>query len=158
MDGYIQSLRKKIGSRKIIHPGARIVVENSSGEILLVRRKDNNQWGLIAGGIETGEDIKSCIIREVKEETGLTISKLSAIGISSDPALEFTEYPNGDQIQYFTIVFYSNTWDGELVMETQETKEARFFSKNTLPNLTPKEELSLSWVEKYKKGGNFIIA
>lgn len=157
MNSYIQSLRKIIGPRKIIHPAARIVIENSLGEILLIHRKDDDQWGLIAGGLENNEDIKSCIIREVKEETGLTIKKLTGIGISSDPEIEFSEYPNGDQIQYLTTVFYSNVWEGRLLVETQETREARFFSKNTLPDLTPKETLSISWVEKFKRDGNFVI-
>ncbi|MEM6768168.1 MAG: NUDIX domain-containing protein, partial [Bacteroidota bacterium] len=65
MHSYIQSLRSLIGHRKFIHPAARILLENDLGEILLIRRKDNNQWGLIAGGLEEGEDVTTCIRREV---------------------------------------------------------------------------------------------
>jgi len=36
MADYIRDLRKILGHRKIIHPAARIILENPSGEILLI--------------------------------------------------------------------------------------------------------------------------
>lgn len=157
MKGYIQSLRALIGNRKIIHPGARIVIENDLGEILLIRRKDNDQWGLIAGGLEAGEDIQTCIIREVQEETGLHIEQLEGIGISTRPDQETVRYPNGDVIQYFTLVFYANQWSGELQQETSETQEARFFPPDQTPSLPPNESPALEWVRAYKQTGKFRI-
>ena len=76
MPDYIRSLRELIGHRRIIHPAARIIIENDAGEILLIRRKDNDKWGLIAGAFEEGENIRECMIREVEEETGLQLNDL----------------------------------------------------------------------------------
>lgn len=157
MSSYLLSLRKLIGTRKIIHPAARIIIENDEGDILLIRRKDNDQWGLIAGGLEEDEDIQTCIIREVREETGLNIHSLEAIGLSTRPEAETVTYPNGDQVQYFTVIFYSNDWSGELLQATDETKEARFFPKAELPQLPPNEAPSLQWVGWYMTSGQFII-
>ncbi|MEM9934469.1 MAG: NUDIX domain-containing protein [Bacteroidota bacterium] len=157
MHSYIQSLRSLIGHRKFIHPAARILLENDLGEILLIRRKDNNQWGLIAGGLEEGEDVTTCIRREVMEETGLILQHLEAIGLSTQPERESVTYPNGDQIQYFTVVFYSHTWKGNLLQETDETKEARFFPIGQLPSLPANEFSSIEWLQRFKKEHKFIL-
>ena len=37
MANYIQTLRNLVGNRIIIHPAARIILENEAGEILLIR-------------------------------------------------------------------------------------------------------------------------
>ena len=109
MESYITKLREKIGRDKFIHPAARIIVENDEGEVLFIERADNGNIGLPAGALEENETIEACIIREVKEETGIEITALEVIGISTDPRVETVRYPNGDEIQYFTIEFYSNS-------------------------------------------------
>ncbi len=45
------------------------VVYNSSGEILFIYRK--KKWDLPKGKLDEGEDIPTCAIREVMEETGI---------------------------------------------------------------------------------------
>ena len=140
MQNYIKNLRKLIGHRKFIHPGARIIIENEQGQILMIRRKDNGNWGLPAGGLEENETIRECIIREVKEETGLDILELQVIGIGSDPAIETVQYPNQDVIQYFNVEFYSNNYGGEItVLDEEEIASAEFVDKAMI-NLLPKNE------------------
>lgn len=46
-----------------------VIVEN--GKILLTRQWDG--YSLVGGGVEKGETLEESIVREVKEETGLTI-------------------------------------------------------------------------------------
>lgn len=142
MKNYIQNLRKKIGQEKFIHPAARIIVENEEGEILFIERIDNGKLGIPAGGLEDDETIEACIIREVKEETGLEILSLKVIGISSDPQKETVEYPNGDVIQYFTIEFYSNHWKGTIKADEVEVKHAKFMSPDHWKVL-PRNEQSI---------------
>jgi len=155
MNSYIQYMRSKIGHQKFICPAARIIVENENGEILMITRVDNGNIGIPAGSLEEGETIQECIIREVKEETGLDIKSLEVIGISSNPIRETVFYPNGDLIQYFTIEFYSKNWDGSIKVEdTLEVKKAEFVSKNQIIQL-PKNERSIfesyAHFKKYKK-------
>lgn len=109
MRKYIQKIRAKLGNESFIHPAARILIENKEGKFLFIERADNGNMGIPAGSLEEGETIEDCIKREVKEETGLILEKVHVIGISSDPQQEAVSYPNGDQIQYFTIEFYANS-------------------------------------------------
>lgn len=155
MDDYIKKMRAQIGHQKFIHPAARIIVENELGEILMIHRADNNNWGIPAGSLEENEAIKACIIREVKEETGLQIIDCQVIGISSNPEKETVTYPNEDMIQYFTIEFYSNNWSGEISnFDKKEVKIAQFVPKEWAQKL-PKNEKSafesLAYFKEHQK-------
>jgi len=85
---YISKIRSKIGNDKFICPGARILIENEFGEFVTIIRKETGRVGLPAGAIEEGETIERCIIREVKEETGLEINSLHVIGICTNPVTQ----------------------------------------------------------------------
>lgn len=151
MHDYISKIRTKIGSDKLIHPGARIIVENEQKEILFIERVDNGQLGIPAGALEENETIEACIIREVKEETGIEIISLEVIGISSNPETETVQYPNGDKIQYFTIEFYSNHWKGHLkVNDATEIKNAAFKDRRFLNNLPANEQSIIESLEHYR--------
>ncbi len=160
MKSYIQKIRSKLGREKFIHPAARIIIENERQEILVLERTDNGQIGLPAGALEEGETIAACIKREVWEETGLEISELTLIGISSDPKIESVTYPNGDQIQYFTIEFYTNQWQGELqVIDTEEVKRAAFMPKiEVLTQLPPNELSAFDSLQHYRDLGQVRLA
>jgi 8-oxo-dGTP pyrophosphatase MutT (NUDIX family) len=157
MKNYIKQIRSKLGSDKFIHPAARIIVENSIGQVLIIERVDNGQVGIPAGALEENETIEACIIREVKEETGLTVVDLEVIGISSNPTTESVEYPNGDKIQYFTIEFYSKNWSGAIKVEdTEEVKKAQFMDISIISQL-PKNELSIFESLKYYQENRKIM-
>ena len=152
--GYIRKIRSKIGSDRFLYPAARVIIENGKGEYLFIERVDNGNIGLPAGGMEEGESIEECIIREAKEETGLDIKEVQVIGISSNPKLELVKYPNGDETQYFTIEFYTNNYDGELIADGIESKSVSFKSSEYI-NLLPDNEKStfesLIYYQKHSK-------
>lgn len=50
------------------------IVRNEQGEILLILRK--GKWDLPKGKLDAGETIEECAVREVKEETGLSLVTL----------------------------------------------------------------------------------
>ncbi len=156
MKNYISKLRSKLGKEKFIHPAARIIIENENKEVLIIERKDNGNLGIPAGSLEEGETIEQCITREVREETGLTLNGLEVIGISSDPQTESVEYPNGDKIQYFTIEFFSNNWEGSLkIRDKREVKNVAFMNIGII-NRLPKNELSAFESLKYFRKNNKI--
>ncbi|MBT8220554.1 MAG: NUDIX domain-containing protein [Bacteroidia bacterium] len=156
--GYITEIRKKIGHDKIIHPAARILIENDQGEFLFVQRLDNGLLGLPAGSIEYGETIEQCIRREVNEECGLQIDTLTVIGISSSPTLETVVYPNKDQVQYFSIEFYSNQWSGKVqISDKEEIQKAEFLPSKYLQSLPPNEIGIVESLAYYRSTGQVLL-
>ena len=158
MPNYLQQLRQLIGSRKVIHPAARIIVENEKGEILMIRRKDNGNWGVPAGGLEENETIAACMVREVKEETGLDILSMQVIGIITNPKRETVSYPNGDVVQYFTIEFYSNDWQGDIgMLDTDEIKYAQFVDRSYIAKLPDNERPIFESLAHFRETGQPLL-
>jgi mutator protein MutT len=57
--------------------GVGIIIQNQDGDFLLHLRDENtrnmpNQWSLVGGEVEQGERAEDAVLREIKEETGLT--------------------------------------------------------------------------------------
>jgi 8-oxo-dGTP diphosphatase len=68
--------------------GADSVLFDSSGRLLLVRRKYppfQGHYALPGGFIEVGETTEQAALRELKEETGIDGSIVRLIGVYSDP-------------------------------------------------------------------------
>jgi aminoglycoside 6'-N-acetyltransferase I len=154
---YIKNIRAKIGRDLLIHPAARIIIENDRREFLFIIRLDNGKIGLPAGALEENETIEECIIREVREETGLLISDPEVIGISTHPQLELASYPNGDRTQYFTIEFYINKFEGELAADHLESKSAAFRSPEYVQLLPDNEKSTFDSLELYRSTGRVNV-
>ena len=57
--------------------------------ILLIRRGREpfkGMWGVPGGRIEDDETAEQCLVRELKEETGLDVLPIKMTGLYSDPA------------------------------------------------------------------------
>jgi ADP-ribose pyrophosphatase YjhB (NUDIX family) len=129
---YIQWIRGRAGRRQIFLVFASIVLYDEAGRILLQRRTDFDWWGIPGGALELDEDILACAHRELLEETGLTAADLHFVGVYTDPRYNVV-YPNGDQVQQFTICFSGRLAGGRMEAEAAEVKELRFFEPADLP-------------------------
>jgi 8-oxo-dGTP diphosphatase len=65
--------------------GAMAVVERRDGALLLVQHSYRNRWGVPGGLLERGEDAADAAVREVAEETGLTIELVGEPAVVIDP-------------------------------------------------------------------------
>ena len=106
------------------------VVRSADGQVLLLRHRfwpASSQWGFPGGFAKRGETFEETVIREVREETGLSVT----VG----PMLEFRM---GDK--YRVQAYYAATLAGGadgLVLDRGEILEARLFTLNDLPAAMP---------------------
>ena len=66
--GYIEEIRKVVGSRLLNLAGVAVAVFNERGQILLQQRQ-NGIWGVPGGFVELGESTEEAGRREVLEES-----------------------------------------------------------------------------------------
>mgnify|MGYP001305459031 CR=1 FL=1 len=116
-----------------VYPAVAVAIFNENEEILLQRRKDLHQWGLISGHIEIGETVEEAVIREVQEETGLLVNITRLIGVYSDPASQIIHYPNGKTTHFITNYFEAEIIGGTFEIDTSESLEIKFFKPDELP-------------------------
>ncbi len=131
---YIDWIRSRVGKRKIFLAFGTVIVEDENGRFLLQRRTDFDFWGLPGGVLELDEDIETCTRRELKEETGLLVADLSLVGVYTDPKFDVV-YPNGDQVQIFTICFRGRENGGVHRPDGVETSEQCYFSFDEIESL-----------------------
>lgn len=132
-ESYLGQVRAAVGDDEtLLFVGARGVVIDPDGRILLIRRADNGHWALPAGAMELGESITDCAVREVYEETGLRATALTPFVLHTAPQYTFTnQYAH--TYQHFVLTYRIDAWEGELVRETDETTDADFFAMDDLP-------------------------
>jgi 8-oxo-dGTP pyrophosphatase MutT (NUDIX family) len=88
-----------------IVPAVNVIVANAAGDVLLIRRTDNDRYALPGGGMDLGESIVGTAVRETREETGIDVEVTGLVGIYTNPAhlIEYTS--NGEVRQEFAVVF-----------------------------------------------------
>ena len=132
MGPYLESIRSRVGSQCLLLPGVRAIILNDQGQVLLQRRTDMKCWGLPSGSVELEETGLEALKREVREETGLDVGHAEAMALYSGPSQRL-KYPNGDEIQCFSIAFIVRDWVGEPKADGVEGSEVRFWPVDTLP-------------------------
>ena len=81
-----------------------MVVTNPAGEVLLIRRSDNDNWAVPGGAIDLGESLVQAAARETREETGIDCQITGLVGIYTDPKHVILYTSNGEARQKFSIV------------------------------------------------------
>ena len=101
-----------------------IVLVHKDEKALLVKAKSFRRdfFGLVAGFVETGEDLEECVAREVMEETSIHINHIRYFASQPWP------YPLG-----LMVGFHADYVDGEICFADGELKEGAFFSREELP-------------------------
>lgn len=99
-------------ANSLVVGGSAIVVDDQ-GRFLLERRRDNGKWGIPGGGMQIGEWFEDCVVREIREETGLDVRVDRIVGVYSNPN-HVMVYADGERRQEFTICCACAIVGGEL--------------------------------------------
>ncbi|WP_052357438.1 NUDIX domain-containing protein [Actinomadura welshii] len=130
-------------------PSVNVVVEDDKGEILMIRRTDNDNWALPGGAIDLGESVTQAAIRETKEETGIEVEITDLVGIFSDPK-HVIHYTSDDEVrQEFSIVLAAFPCGGQLA-SSEESYDVRWISSAMIASLQMDRSMRLR-IEHYAR-------
>ena len=132
MKRLLESWRTYMGEAKDSKNVSKAVIIKEDGALLLLRsagEKYPNKWDLPGGHIHVGEDPKDGLIREVREETGITLS---------EPIEKLYEEDN--------ITFYKAQMPDQKVTLSHEHDDHKFVTSETMP-----ENISGKFVRAIKK-------
>ena len=122
-----------------------IVLVKNGNTILLVRSKNAPQGrlSLVAGFVEPGETIEHAVHREVKEETGITITNVRYLASEPWP------FPNS-----LMIGFEADYAGGELKPDGYEIETAGWFDRKHIPESPLKISIARSLIERWISRGD----
>jgi 8-oxo-dGTP pyrophosphatase MutT (NUDIX family) len=113
--------------------GCSAAIFDEQGRILLTRRTDNGQWCLPGGRLESGESVAEACVREVLEETGLTVRVRRLVGVYSHSD-QLVIYPDGNKAHIVALHFEADVIGGELGV-SDETTDYGYFTLQELEGL-----------------------
>ena len=109
-----------------------MIIKNAEGKILLQRRQGTKLWpgflALPAGHVDEGEDSYDALIREAREELGITITKEDIV----DTYVVCRK--NKSLKSYYDVYFELNHYDGKIkINEPDKCSELVWADVNHLP-------------------------
>lgn len=113
-----------------------IVHDKATNRVVLLQRSENakfaqGMWDLPVGKSEPGEPITETAVRELFEETGLTVKPESLKVAHIIHGAWGVEAPNG----FLTVVFATHEWTGEPEnREPRKHSQVRWVDANTVPD------------------------
>lgn len=137
-------------SKRCTHCGKEVWPQVSPAIIVRIRRGDDillvhalnfkrsEMYGLVAGFVETGETLEECVVREVREEVGLTITNIRYFASQPWP------YPCGIMVG-FTADYVS----GEIKVQANELSAARWCNRHSMPPIPDKLSIARRLIDDY---------
>ena len=108
----------------LIKDGDRVLLQNRV-------KKDWQGYTLPGGHVEPGESFVDAVVREMQEETGLTIEKPKLVGIKQFPI---------DGGRYIVLLFEATQFTGEVV--SSEEGEMTWIDRAELANIPAVDDLT----------------
>ncbi len=138
--------KKKVGT------GFGVILEKDGKILMGMRHPDPDkadsafrsagEWCLPGGKLEWGESFEDGAVREVKEETGITIKNPEVISVHNCM---------NEHAHFMTVGLIAHEWEGEAsVMEPDEIVEWKWFDLSDLPSprYFPSFEVIGNYLEK----------
>ena len=106
------------------YPTVDIIIEYSSGIVLVYRKNPPQGWALPGGFVDYGESVEDAAIREAREETSLKVDDLQLLNVYSAPDRD-------PRFHTITTVFVARG-AGDLIAR-DDAEDVRIFSLEDLP-------------------------
>jgi len=122
-----------------------IIVGVINGEDLLVTRykyRAPGQYSLVAGFIEIGETMEECVIREVREETGISVKNIRY----------YKSQPWGFSSSLISGFFCELDGDPTVIRDDIELAEALWLRRDALPPPTNTVSITAEMIEMFRTG------
>jgi 8-oxo-dGTP pyrophosphatase MutT (NUDIX family) len=153
---YLWDIRRQLGSRPLLMPGAQVLVVDDAERFLLQRSRGSGLWELPAGAAEPGDSFRSAAARELLEETGLVVAEADLVPFASlsEADVHTLTYPNGDVLHCFALCFEARRWTGDLRPAADEVLDAAFFDQPPA-ELDPPTRVVLELYAAFRASGVF---
>ena len=108
-----------LGVRAICH-------DRSDNTVLLVKHTYSNGWSLPGGGVETAQSTTEAIIRELKEEVGLTCQVVEAICVYHNKSISKRDH---------VVIYDAKSWtvDKSHILPKWEISDICWYRLDELP-------------------------
>lgn len=126
-------------------------IKHAGKTLMVYRNKKANdihqgKWNGLGGKFEPGETPEECVIREIREESGLSIQKPKLCGL-----LMFPNFMGND---WYVFVFTANEFTGELIDSPEGILEWIPDEKIRALNLWQSDHIFMPWL----RDGKFFSA
>ena len=125
------------------------VIDKDHKKTLMLHRikKENDyhegKWNGLGGKLEETETPEECVIREVKEESGLTISSPRLHGFITFPLFDGKD-------DWYVFIFTADKFEGQLIDSSEGRLEWIPNNKVTQLNLWDGDAIFLKWLNQEK--------
>lgn len=110
----------------------RAFIVDEARRILLVQERCDGGWTLPGGWCDIGDSPAAAVVREVVEETGLECRAVQLLAL-----FDKLKHPHPPQLPHAHKAFFlCEVTGGQLLTETDETREAAYFPIESLPPLS----------------------
>ncbi len=134
--------------------GVGVIIINDKGEVLLGKRTSQHApyWSIFGGHVDPGETFEECAIREIQEETGLTIQDPKVYGVCNN--LE-TYHEEGKHTVSVCLLAHHPGGEPQL-MEPEKCEQLIWCDPNQLPE--PHFEASRNAIKLWQMEKFYLIA
>lgn len=125
-----------------LSPAILVLVKRGEEALLVHARNFSNPvYALVAGFVETGENLEECVSREVREETSLEVDNVRYFASQSWP------FPS-----QLMVAFTADYAGGEIRFADGELTSGGWFSRNNPPALPTLPSLSRRLIDSWLRG------
>ncbi|MEM8894298.1 MAG: NUDIX hydrolase [Bacteroidota bacterium] len=134
MDQPLEQIKSSLPESKgYITPNidVRAVVLNEQSEILMVKEAIDGRWSLPGGWADIGYSPKEVAVKEVREEAGFSVKASRLLAV-----MDKKHHQHPVDVYYVYKIFILCEENGERFENHHETTEVKFFSIDSLPELS----------------------